>query len=286
MDFSVLLPGQILFGPGRLSDLPQLISSYGKKVLLVTGRSSFPDSEKWPYLSNRLNQDKIVFEIVRITGEPSPAVIDDTAREYRSFDPDVVVSIGGGSVLDAGKAISAMIPVEGTIRNYLEGVGDGSIHSGEKIPFIAIPTTAGTGSEATKNAVISEVGANGFKKSLRHNNFIPDVALVDAELTLSSPEHTTAWSGMDAFTQLLESYLSTTSNPMTDAIAWSGLEHISQYLERVVEDGSDLVARTGMAYAAMCSGITLANAGLGVIHGFASSIKPEGSCLFVGRCKL
>ncbi len=212
------------------------------------------------------------FDMVSIPGEPSPQMIDDSVRDFRSLNPDVIIAIGGGSALDAGKAISAMMPLHESVMHYLEGVGDGRIHPGNKIPFIAVPTTAGTGSEATKNAVISQIGSKGFKRSLRHDNFVPDLALVDPELAINCPAHVTAWSGMDAFTQLLESYLSTKANPMTDHIAFSGLDMISKCLQRAVSDGNDLEARSGMAYAALCSGITLANAGLGVVHGFASSI--------------
>jgi alcohol dehydrogenase class IV len=191
---------------------------------------------------------------------------------FFTHKPDVIVAIGGGSVLDAGKAIAAMLPLNEAVKDYLEGVGKHAAHPGVKIPFIAVPTTSGTGSEATKNAVVTEVGEKGYKKSLRHNNFVPDVAIIDPALTISCSPQTTAASGMDAFTQLLESYLSTTANPFTDALAYEGLNRISTALLNAYHDGTNVEARTEMTLAAYLSGITLANAGLGIVHGFASSI--------------
>ncbi|MBN2175153.1 MAG: iron-containing alcohol dehydrogenase [Bacteroidales bacterium] len=262
----------IHFGAGKFNQIGEIIRTFGRNILVITGNRSLEENGKWDVLKSILKKEGINFDRKTLISEPDPEFIDQITGEYKNKKVDVVLAIGGGSVMDAGKAVSAMIPIGDRVEEYLEGVGTKS-HPGIKLPFIAVPTTAGTGSETTKNAVISKVGENGFKKSLRHDNFIPDVAIVDPELTLDLPKHITAACGQDAFTQLLESFVSSKATPLTDALALSGLEQIKySLLTAAIENPKDIKARSGMAYAAMLSGITLANAGLGLVHGFASSI--------------
>lgn len=262
---------RIYFKSGLIAKLPSFVHEYGNRIVLVTGKSSFLGSAHALELFEALKKEGIAYFVLPVTGEPSPEIIDSATRVFRTEKIDLVAGIGGGSVIDAGKAISAMMDRSESVIEFLEGVGNKE-HPGTKLPYIAIPTTSGTGSEATKNAVISRIGRNGFKKSLRHNNFVPDIALVDPELTLHCPKGITASSGMDCFTQLIEAYLSDKSNDYTDALAIEGLKAIKASLIRSYNNGEDIEARTGMSFAALTSGICLANAGLGVVHGFASSI--------------
>jgi alcohol dehydrogenase class IV len=263
---------QILFGPGKLSKLFEVIPKFGNHILFVIGESSLKISGNWDEIESELDRKSFKYSLISVSGEPSPFFIDDSIQKLRNKNIELVVGIGGGSVTDAGKAISAMILKKDSIKNYLEGVGN-KTHDGNKIPFIAIPTTSGTGSEATKNAVISEVGPDGFKKSLRHDNLIPNVAIIDPELMISCPPSITAACGMDAFTQLLEAYVSPKGNPITDTLALNAMKFISDNLLKACSTGaSDVKVRIPMAYGSLISGITLANAGLGIVHGLASSI--------------
>jgi alcohol dehydrogenase class IV len=264
---------RIVFGAGTIAEIPAIAERIGKRVLLVTGGKSFVSSGYWAALTAAFEERSIDRFHVTVSGEPSPELVDSAAAEYRGKDIEAVIAVGGGSVIDAGKAISAMLPQTGSVFDYLEGVGTGKKHDGRKVPFIAVPTTAGTGSEATKNAVLSRVGENGFKKSLRHDNLVPDYAVIDPELGLSCPADVTTSCGMDAFTQLLESYVAVKSSPLTDALAVSGMELVNASLVEVCTTGAgSLECRSNMAYGALLSGITLANAGLGVVHRLASTI--------------
>jgi alcohol dehydrogenase class IV len=269
--FNLIRVPRIIFGAGTVEDLPSLLKGRARNVLIITGS---PSHFRYPVLTDTwyaLNKEGFSIRFESIEREPSPADIDRLVERHRNSELDTLVAVGGGSVIDTGKAVSAMLSVEGSVKDYLEGVGT-RVHPGIKKYLIAIPTTSGTGSEATSNAVLSETGPDGYKRSLRHENLVPDLALVDPKLTIGCPAEITAASGMDAFTQLLESYLSLTSGMFTDIMALEGIARIHASLERSVNSGEDIGARSDMAYAALLSGITLANAGLGLIHGFASSL--------------
>jgi alcohol dehydrogenase class IV len=263
---------EIHFGPHKSNMLGKLVKRYGDAVLVITGSKSLQESGMWELITQQLKLENIRYFHVPLQGEPSPTFVDNICSVYRGKGINAVIAIGGGSVVDAGKAISAMLPQNDSVFSYLEGIGK-KVHDGRKIPFIAVPTTSGTGSETTKNAVLSQVGSDGFKKSIRHDHFVPDIAVIDPTLTFSLPAHITAACGMDAFTQLLESYVSTGASWMTDSLAFDAMHKIRDSLVQACTTHSkDMEVRSKMAYASMISGITLANAGLGVVHGFASVI--------------
>ena len=261
----------LYLGAGRLASLPAFLAAHrATSIVLVTGAHSFRASDRLKRLDHDLRHGGIAVRSFAVAGEPDPAFVDDSVRNLRGHLPDAVVAIGGGSVIDAGKAIAAMVMEEGSVVDFLEDVGSRT-PSGKKVPFVALPTTAGTGSEATKNAVLSRSGPGGFKKSLRHDNYVPDVAIIDPELAVSCPPEVTAASGLDAITQLLEGFVSTSASPLSDALARSGLRSAGGSFERVTRDG-DVASRAQMGYAAYLSGVVLANAGLGVVHGIASPL--------------
>lgn len=273
-NFSISRLPRVLFGAGRINELAGLILQYGQQLLLVTGKSSFHLSPSWDRLILSLDEEEIHWHHVVVSGEPSPALVDGVVQKYAGNNIEVVVAIGGGSVLDAAKAIAGLLPHGNSVLDHLEGVGKGIEYHGPALPFIAVPTTAGTGSEATKNAVLSTQGANGYKKSFRHECLVPEYALIDPDLLSSCPADLIAADGMDAFTQLLESYVSTKANPMIDALAWSGINAVKQgfFATWRGQEPSASHGRSAMAYAALLSGITLAQVGLGSVHGLASPL--------------
>jgi alcohol dehydrogenase len=271
MHFNVSRTPHLIFGSGSLDKLPAVAGRFGKNLLLVTGGS-------WLQASGTLDRIKSVLcpafnlDSASIHGEPSPAAIDTIVSCRRDRHIDCVVAIGGGSVVDAGKAIAAMLTVDSPVIEYLEDVGS-KVHPGTKVGCIAIPTTAGTGSEATKNAVLSVVGPQGFKKSLRHDNFVPDIAIVDPALSMTCGPALTASCGLDALAQLLESFFSTAASPLTDSLAFEALHMVIHNIVPACTEGSkDISVRAAMSYGAYISGVTLANAGLGIVHGIAGPL--------------
>lgn len=272
LSFSFQSPPLLQLESGLFSRIPALLKAEGfVNIAFISGKSSLRKSGKLFSLLEDFDTEGICYQHFELDHEPDPDFIDDAVSQLKqkAAGPQMVLSIGGGSVIDAGKAISAMMRQPGSVQAYLEKVGDRK-PEGKKIPFWAMPTTAGTGAEATKNAVISRPGK--FKASLRHDVFIPDRAYLDASLQLDCPPSVTAASAMDALSQLLESFLSTKANPLTEAWAMEGLALAGSALLRLKDNLNDLAAREQMALAAYLSGVCLANAGLGLVHGIAGPL--------------
>ncbi|MDH5735950.1 MAG: iron-containing alcohol dehydrogenase [Gammaproteobacteria bacterium] len=272
-NFSIARLPRIEFGCGSITKVTDLCRQYGSNVLLVTGARSFQSTIQFERLKSDFSSAHLQMHICPVAGEPSPQLVDDAVKQFSGAGIDVVLGIGGGSALDAAKAIAGLLKVKRSVMDYLEGVGPELPYQGPAVPFIAVPTTAGTGSEATKNAVLSVHGANGFKKSFRDDRLVAEYAVVDPDLLASCPKKIIAANGMDALTQLIESYVSTRANEVTDALALSGLQAIRDSLLVLYEHvGDTREAREKMAYAALMSGITLAQTGLGSVHGLASPL--------------
>lgn len=273
MEFSISRLPRVEFGAGKLARLPELVARFGNKALLVTGKKSFKETVYWSGLKKQLTQAQIKFQTLTIDNEPSPQMVDDAVKTFSAFDIDIVVGIGGGSVLDAAKAIAGLLRVQRSVMDFLEGVGPELQYTGPSTPFIAVPTTAGTGSEATKNAVLSVSGTKGFKKSFRDEQLMAEYAVLDPQLLTSCTPSLVAANGMDAVTQLIESYVSIKANPFTDALALDGLCRAKNALFVCFEQKGDKEqAQADMLYAAWLSGITLAQVGLGSVHGLASPL--------------
>jgi alcohol dehydrogenase len=271
-DFSLSRLPRIEFGTGSLHKLPAISRSFGTHALLVTGSGSLKRSPYWQIVTEGFNAQGISWSHLAIPGEPSPHMVDKAVRSLRAEPIDVVIGIGGGSALDAAKAIAGLLKPGNSVMDHLEGVGPERPYAGPATPFIAVPTTAGTGSEATRNAVLSVQGPDGFKKSFRDEKLVAEYALVDPDLLTTCPPAVIAANGMDAFTQLLESYVSSRAMPLTDSLAWGGMKAARDGLRALFADAGNAAARERMAYAALVSGITLAQVGLGSVHGLAAPL--------------
>ncbi len=267
MDFEFATATRIVFGPGRSAGAGTLALSLGRRALLVVGA----DPTRADGVRDRLAVAGVAAETFPVAGEPSVAMVSRGAELARAGRHELVVACGGGSVIDAGKAIAALATNPGDPLDFLEVVGRGRPLRAAPLPFMAIPTTAGTGAEVTRNAVLS-VPEQRVKASLRSPLMLPRVALVDPRLTHGLPPALTATTGLDALTQLLEPFVSVRANPLTDALCREGLRLCARSLRRAFRDGENSDAREDMALASLLGGLALANAGLGAVHGFAAPI--------------
>jgi alcohol dehydrogenase class IV len=261
--FDLAVPRRLLFGPGRADELPGLLVGLGHRVLLCTGAN--------PARHRHLLGDVDPVAVVSVPHEPTVADVRVATGEARSAGADVVVAIGGGSVLDLGKAVAVLLGNGTDPLDHLEVVGRGLPVERPGVPYVAVPTTAGTGAEATANAVISSP-EHGLKASIRSPHLLAAVALVDPLLTLTCSPPVTASSGLDALTQCLEPYVSPRANPATDAVAAEGLRRGARALRPAYEHGADIEAREEMALCSLFGGIALANAKLGAVHGVAGVV--------------
>jgi alcohol dehydrogenase class IV len=267
MRFEFATASRIIFGPGTVGEAAALSAAMGRRACIVTGRSA----ERAEPLLERLDGQSIKCVTFNVAAEPTTILAKEAVELARRNKCDLVLSIGGGSVLDTGKVVAAMLTNIGELEDYLEVVGAGKPLDADSAAHIAIPTTAGTGAEVTRNAVLS-VPEHKVKVSMRSPLMLPRLALVDPELTHSMPPAVTAGTGLDALTQLIEVYVSNQANPVTDGICREGLIRAGRSLRRAYEDGDDKAAREDMALASLFGGLGLANAKLGAVHGFAGPL--------------
>jgi alcohol dehydrogenase class IV len=275
--FEFATAARIVFGAGRARELPAFAREFGERALVVTGSNA----QRVQPLLDSLRARKISITAFSISSEPTIVAVTEGAELARSANCEMVIGIGGGSVMDAAKAIAALATNRSPVLSYLEVVGESQPLTETPLPVIAVPTTAGTGAEVTRNAVLHSP-EHRVKVSLRSPLMLPRIALVDPELTFDLPPALTASTGMDALTQLIEPFVSKRANPMTDALCRDGIPRVAHSLRRAVENGRDIAARHDMALASLFGGLALANAGLGAVHGFAGPIggmfpAPHGS---------
>ena len=261
--FGITQPRRILFGRGEAAKAPALIRALGTRGLVVHGAS--PERAAW--LVNALGPDTLALPCA---GEPTLADLETALATARAYRPDWVVALGGGAALDLGKALAALIPAPDGPMEHLEVVGKGLPLKADPLPFVALPTTAGTGAEVTKNAVIG-LPDLGRKVSLRDDRMVARLAIVDPALTDGCPKPVTLASGLDAVTQVIEPYVSVKATPYTDALARPAIATGLHALMRLMQ-GEDSSARDRMAWVSLCGGLALANAGLGAVHGLAGVI--------------
>ena len=267
MNFEFTAPQRVIFGPGAVRQVGALAAGFGRRALAVTGR----DVERAAPVLEQLRAQGVAATVFAVAGEPTVAGVGQGAAQAVQIAAELVVACGGGSPLDAAKAIAALATNGGQPLDYMEVVGRGQPLAKPSLPLIAIPTTAGTGSEVTRNAVLTSP-EHGVKASMRSFSMVPRIAVVDPELTYGLPPAVTASTGLDALTQLVEPYVCNRTNPLVDALCREGLGRVARSLRRAWSHGRDAAAREDMALASLFGGFALANAGLGAVHGFSGVI--------------
>ena len=265
--FEFATAGRIIFGAGVFQQAGALAAEAGRRALLASGLNA----ERSQALGDLLQAAGVTAVVWPVSGEPTVAAVQAGVELARREGCDLVIGFGGGSAIDAGKAAAALLTNPGDPLDYLEVIGRGRALANPPLPYIAIPTTAGTGAEVTRNAVLG-APEQRLKVSLRSPLMLPRLALVDPELTYSLPPEVTASTGMDALTQLLEPFVCNRANPLTDAICREGLPRLARSLRRAFEHGSDAAARADLSLGALFGGLALANARLGAVHGFAAPL--------------
>ena len=267
MRFGFATATQIIFGPGTLKDISISAAEMGHHGFVITGRNQ----KRAAPLVKQLEKQGIDFSLFSIPEEPTTDLALVAVEKARRDGCDFVVGIGGGSVLDAGKVVAALLTNDGELMEYLEVIGGSQPLKRRSAPYIAIPTTSGTGAEVTRNAVL-ESPLHGIKVSMRSPFMLPRLALIDPELTYSMPPSITAATGLDAFTQLLEAFVTSEANPLTDCLCRQGLSRAARALKKAYQNGDDEQAREDMCLASLFGGLALANAKLGAVHGFAGAL--------------
>lgn len=267
MRFEFATAARILFGPGVRGDLGAAVSAMGRRALVVTGR----DASRADWLVEDLCRQGVACVTVPVEGEPTVERVRQGVEMAQTFGAEWVVAAGGGSAVDAGKAMAALCTNPGPVTDYLEVIGQGRPLKTAPIPFVAVPTTAGAGAEVTRNAVLTATD-HRVKVSLRSPLMLARLAVVDPELSLGLPPALTASTGLDALTQLIEPYVSVRANPLTDGLCREGMVRVARSLRQAYAQGDDLAAREDMALASLLGGLALANAGLGAVHGFAAPL--------------
>jgi len=267
MRFEFATATRIIFGAGTSRDAGHLAAAMGRHAFVVTGRNMDRSAALMELLKNR----GIAVSRFSVTQEPTTTLALAAVEEARRLGCDLVIGIGGGSVLDTGKVVAALLTNPGELSDYLEVIGNGKPLENRSAPYIAIPTTAGTGTEVTRNAVLDSP-QHRFKVSMRSLHMLPNLALIDPRLTHSMPPSITASTGLDAFTQLLEAFVSGQATALTDCLCREGLQRASRSIRKAYLHGGDIEAREDMCLASLFGGLALANAKLGAVHGFAGPI--------------